>query len=674
VGEGLLSSPEALRSPGYFYLEDGDAAIWVSIDGAREKTLWEGTATDLGEIRAGREIEIEGVLSREGYAVRILPRRLRILGDRELAPAREADLHQLFSGGIRAKRVRVSGVVQDITDAKNKRDWIIKVETGLGHFLTWLPKTEAFSPGHLLDSKVEITGAVVVLSTWRKEFFAPRIMPGRAEDIVVIAGPPADPFSVPRLPLDQLDSFVPGGRPLHRRSVEGTVTYIGDSFLVLQEDSCAIRVNLSANNAVIPALGDRILAAGFIDRSRAVADLSGAVVRKIGTGTLPAPSPVTMTEIRSEVTRLRLGKEASLPAGYEGLLVEITGTLLDVQQNQNGPDLLEVDCGDSLTTVSLPGSAKDLRIGSVLRVKGIAELQYQRSLQTSTPIRLDLRLRDRSDIGVLKMPSWWTAERTRSAAIAVFALAGVATALAVILGRIVKKRTRQLAQEIRGRRDAAIEFEAALQERSRLAANLHDTVLQTVTGLGLQIKACGLRAAQLADPALVEPLQMAWKIAQRSQEDLRNAVWALNALPVKEESITEAVRTVARQVSEGHPVRIHVEAIEPVPVVADFVTGNLLLVIQEAIHNAIKHGTPTEIRILIEASNQGTRLGISIQDNGLGFVVGAQPGTKTGHFGVHGMSARVKRLAGTFQLESQPGKGTCIRVEVPIHSFDNDLA
>ena len=91
----------------------------------------------------------------------------------------------------------------------------------------------------------------------------------------------------------------------------------------------------------------------------------------------------------------------------------------------------------------------------------------------------------------------------------------------------------KLAQEIRGRRDAAIEFEAALQERSRLAANLHDTVLQTVTGLGLQIRACGLKAEQLDTPSLVEPLNMAWKIAQRSQEDLRNAVWALNALPVK---------------------------------------------------------------------------------------------------------------------------------------------
>jgi signal transduction histidine kinase len=313
-------------------------------------------------------------------------------------------------------------------------------------------------------------------------------------------------------------------------------------------------------------------------------------------------------------------------------------------------------------------------VGSLLRVTGVAALQHRHTPQVSSPIRLDLLLRNAADVAVLQTPPWWTPERSRAALLGVLAVALAVSAWAVALRRTVKKRTRQLAEEIRGRRDAAIEFEAALKERSRLAANLHDTVLQTVTGLGLQIKASEIKAAELEDPTLASALGLAWRMAHRCQEDLRDSVWALNALPLKERDITEAIRKLALQTTRGHRVPVHVDAPDNLPALADFVAGNLLLIVQEAIHNAIKHGVPDTIRVGLASADSGARLAVTVHDNGSGFRPGSEPGTDTGHFGLQGMKGRAERLEGKLEIESAPGHGTTLRVEVPVHSFDKHLS
>lgn len=565
-------------------------------------------------------------------------------------------------------------MVQEVSQAVTRSQWVISVETGRGKFHVWLPKEDLYEPTRLLDAEVQITGAAVVLPNWRGELINLRLMPGRKGDVVILAPPPVDPFSAEKLPLDQLGGYTPGGRPNRRRRIEGTVTYASDSFLVLQDGACGVRVNLNAALRTDVQVGDRVEAAGFIDFGRNLADLSGAVVRKLGAGTPPTPVPVTMAGITREFKSLQMGYVPALRAGYDGMLVEATGRLLSRQSRGDGVQTLELDCGDLISMATLEGAPLQAPVGSQLRLTGVAALQYRHTTQASEPVRLDLLLRDAADVSVLFTPPWWTPERSRAALLGVLAMALAASAWAVALRRTVKKRTRQLAEEIRGRRDAAIEFEAALKERSRLAANLHDTVLQTVTGLGLQIKASEIKAAELEESALASALGLAWRMAHRCQEDLRDSVWALNALPLKERDITEAIRKLALQTTRGHRVPVHVDAGENLPVLADFVAGNLLLIVQEAIHNAIKHGVPDTIRVSLASVDSGARLAVTIHDNGSGFRPGSAPGTDTGHFGLEGMRGRAERLEGKLEIESAPGRGATLRVEVPVHSFDKHLS
>ncbi len=674
VGEGLASTPKLPPVLLSFCIEDESAGIWVVVAQARRENLWTGDQDALLALHEGSEIEMEGVLDEGAFAPVIVPRTLRVLGEKALPPARVVSLARLMSGAEDVRRVQVSGVVQSIADEGGTR-WLLKVETGLGHFLCRLPKTADFAPARLLDAEVQMTGLAAVSRNWRAEFVCPRLVISHEKDVVILKAAPADPFAARKVPLNELDSFSPEGRPLHRRRIEGVVTFHQPgSYLFLQEGKSAVRVESSVAESLTP--GDRVEATGFIDTSRHVAGLSGALIRCRAGGPPPEAVPIRMREIAADFREMKAGRPARLP-GCDGLLVSVTGRLLSVQgPSLDGEVRLELECEDSVTTAFLRGRVDELIPGTELRATGVASVQYAPEVQTANfaqPTRLDLLLRDQSDITILRAASWWTPQRTTAALFGLLAISGAALVWAVALRRTVAKQTHQLALEMRGRRDAAVEFQAALRERSRLAANLHDTVLQTMTGIAYQIEAC--ESESLPGPQrTANHLETARRMVQRGQEDLRNAVWALRALPVKEGTFTEAVRSVARQISAGHEVDITVEDAHELPALADFIAGNLLLIVQEAVHNALKHAAPKHVRIILDAPAGGGRLSLLVEDDGAGFVPGSQPGTSAGHFGLVGMRERAERLDGTLRVESQPAAGTRVRVEVPLHPFDHELA
>ncbi len=519
-----------------------------------------------------------------------------------------------------------------------------------------------------------MTGLAAVSRNWRAEFVCPRLVISHEEDVVILKAAPADPFAAQKVPLNALDAFSPEGRPRHRRRIEGTVTYHEPgAYLFIQDGTCAVRVEPGGNESL--ATGDRVEASGFIDTIRQVAGLSGALIRRLGDGAGPSPIPIRMAEIDADFALMKRGRPARLP-GCDGLLVSVSGRLLSVQgPSSDGVQRLELDCGDSIATAFLRGSRDGLLPGTELRATGIAAVQYAPAGQMANfaqPTRLDLLLRDASDLAALRAPSWWTPQRTSAALLGVLSVALAALAWAMALRRTVAKQTQQLAQEMRGRRDAAVEFQAALRKRSRLAANLHDTVLQTMTGIAYQIEACETEALP-PDQRTANHLETARRMVQRGQEDLRNSVWALRALPMKERTFAEAVRSVAKQISAGHDVQITVEPTHELPALADFIAGNLLLIAQEAVHNALKHAKPKLIRITLSAVENGERFSLLVEDDGVGFVPGSQPGAGAGHFGMDGMRERAERLGGTLDLQSEPGAGTRVRVEVPLRSFDHAL-
>ena len=119
-----------------------------------------------------------------------------------------------------------------------------------------------------------------------------------------------------------------------------------------------------------------------------------------------------------------------------------------------------------------------------------------------------------------------------------------------------------------------------------------------------------------------------------------------------EKQLGKALRATITFHASGTPVEL-----------PSFVAGNLLLVVQEAIHNALRHAAPTQVDVEATFAADGS-LTVTVQDDGAGFLPGTEAGPAQGHFGLQGMRERLERLGGTLEIESAPEAGTTITAQV----------
>jgi len=235
----------------------------------------------------------------------------------------------------------------------------------------------------------------------------------------------------------------------------------------------------------------------------------------------------------------------------------------------------------------------------------------------------------------------------------------------VLLGRRVRRQAVDLATSMQHRQQSAVEFEATLRERNRLAANLHDTVLQTVTGIGYQLTACRANDGTLAADA-PRHLDIVDRMVGHAVEQLRGTVWALRATSPTDRTLAEAVRELAARLAQEHDAVIEADVAADLPALPDFAAGNLLLVAQEAMLNAARHAAATATTVRLHVPPPGDAIVLEVADDGRGFDPAARPGGAQGHFGLDGMRERVERIGGTLDIQSAPGQGTTVTVRLPL--------
>jgi signal transduction histidine kinase len=272
-----------------------------------------------------------------------------------------------------------------------------------------------------------------------------------------------------------------------------------------------------------------------------------------------------------------------------------------------------------------------------------------------------LILRRPSDITLVSRAPFWTTELLARLALAGLILLLVSLAWVRSLRVRVDQRTRQLARETQQRRHEEVEFAAVLSERKRLAAELHDTLEQSLTGVSLQLQAADLARAAGAEPQT--HLELANRLLERSREEIRRSVWDLRSETLDSRDLHAAVLSLARAGagSGGPAVTVEVQGSpEPLP---DLIANHLLRVVQEAVRNADKNGRATAIRIALRYLADAVE--VEVTDNGCGFDPATAPGTDSGHFGLQGIRERAARLGGQAVIRSAPGQGTVISARVP---------
>ncbi len=659
-----------------FNFQDDSAGGYVNVTLARKRGLWQGDEAALARVRPGTVVEVKGVTDRGGFAPPILPRTLRVVGEQPLPAARPAVPGRFFSGVDTGQRMEVRGVVQGFRTEAGVTTLILNANPG--PFLARVFEQAFPDPEVLVDAEVRLTGPLQARFNTRGEFMVPVVALNGADDVVVEKPAPSGPFEASKVPLTDLARFRTVPLDAHRLRVEATVIYAASDGLLFVQDGLTgvqarVRRTASGLEGARVQVGDRVELAGFVDETREIRGLAEAVMRRIGQSSVPTPVSIEPEEILAVNTRSAATGLIAQPGDFDGRLIHFEARLVDFLDTVAGRRriLLATKASTIVATLADEAHVLDaLRPGSRLAVTGIALLTHDSGISLrgqSVPNGVGLLLRDREDLVVLEAPSWWT----RSRVVIALASVGVALVAAVLwvwlLHRQVQAQATQIAEEMRVRREGLVEFQATLRERNRLAANLHDTLLQTVGGIGYQLDACQVGTAQ-GEAVRASHLEVARRMVDHAVGELRGAVWALRALPMHGRAFPEALREMARHVAQGRPAQVEVKIDENLPAVPELVAGNLLLMSQEALHNALKHGRPGTVELI--ARGDGAGLELTIRDDGVGFTPGEEEGPAQGHFGLAGMKERVDRLGGSLQIESAPGRGTTVRAQVPLEAED----
>jgi signal transduction histidine kinase len=205
----------------------------------------------------------------------------------------------------------------------------------------------------------------------------------------------------------------------------------------------------------------------------------------------------------------------------------------------------------------------------------------------------------------------------------------------------------------------ATQQKAALEERQRLARELHDSVSQALFGIGL-----GARTARTVienDPArAIAPLDYVLSLAEAGLAEMRALIFELRPEALQEEGIIAALekQAAALRARYGIEVVASLGEIGGVPLETE---EALYRIAQEAMHNTVKHARATRVDLTL--SRDFARILLEIVDNGRGFDTS---GNFPGHLGLQTMRERAERLGGTFALTSAPGQGSRITVSVPV--------
>ncbi|MCD9880624.1 sensor histidine kinase [Streptomyces guryensis] len=199
-------------------------------------------------------------------------------------------------------------------------------------------------------------------------------------------------------------------------------------------------------------------------------------------------------------------------------------------------------------------------------------------------------------------------------------------------------------------------------ERRRLAAEIHDTIAQGLTGIIAQLQVVANTPDR--DQAR-EHTDRAMDLARHSLGEARRSVHNLAPVELADAGLPEALKKTVAEWGERTGVRAEFTVTGTAEQLHEEVSATLLRIVQEALSNTARHARASRLGVTL--SFLGDEVILDIRDDGTGFDPLALPArTRSGGFGLDGMRARAERIAGSLTVETEPGHGTALSARVPL--------
>lgn len=208
-----------------------------------------------------------------------------------------------------------------------------------------------------------------------------------------------------------------------------------------------------------------------------------------------------------------------------------------------------------------------------------------------------------------------------------------------------------------------IEREAIIEERRRIARELHDGVAQSLGYLNLKTKQVSDSVSSQNTMQALTELGDIRKVVQDTYEDIRESIDQLGT-EIRSLSIIPALANYSREFGENNGIKVQFDVPRAFPHLSTVAELQLLRIAQEALTNIRRHAVASEVKVRLEKNSQTVEM--IVKDNGLGFVLDDLEKSPPGYHGLNIVKERAEGLGGSVDISTAPGKGTEVRVILPI--------
>ena len=587
----------------------------------------------------GDRVLISGNINKSfgGRSMALIQRQRVITHGPQRAPEK-ATFAAVKSGAVDAHWVRVEGVVSDafFDEIYPACRFIALFDGEETLFINYIADSQDDQRENSLapiGARIAVTGIAGYFDDGLRTNIGRTVRIDGSEAIELLSGPPDDIFSL-----------------------SGRVTITGEVVAVWSPDNVLLKGERGFTRAELtsdqlPAIADIIEVSGFPETDFYRLNLSRAFWRKQKaageSGVVGSSRPTLEAKVIKQFDVYDYGR-----------YVKLENAVIAGEMNER---VISVDWRGEKVRVYLPkdfSAPSGFGEGARLEVSGIQIAKVFNWSANGVFPHIEgyfLVPRSSEDIVIIARAPWWTPLRFLMVIAILMLFIVVVLLWNVILKRVVDRRSRELASERLGHEATLIRS----TERTRLAIDLHDGVAQMLSGVSLQLDAALSNIHDDVSKA-VNRLKFANTTLQACRSELRNSIWDLRNLAWEERDFASAIRkTVASYIGEA---KLVIRFNAPREILEDAQSCAILNILRELVSNASRHGRAQVIKIA--GTLEDGHILFSIIDDGVGFDPDSAPGMAQGHFGLSGIRERVRRLEGSLEIESAPGKGTKVKVRI----------
>jgi signal transduction histidine kinase len=196
----------------------------------------------------------------------------------------------------------------------------------------------------------------------------------------------------------------------------------------------------------------------------------------------------------------------------------------------------------------------------------------------------------------------------------------------------------------------------------RLSRELHDTLLQSLVGVALQLET--IASDKTLGAIFQTKLLHIRKQIDRYMSEARQSIWQLRTPALETSAVTTVLQRFAEQATTEKHIALEFRVVGTPLQLPDTVEEEILRIGQEAVLNAVRHARPTNVRV--EFVYDVESLTLRVSDNGVGLGTDAASAVLRHHYGLAGMEERAEAIGGTCTIRSQPGIGTEVNATIPL--------